>query len=152
MFYENKKNKIEVIKAINEQLNIQFHTSDNILINLDKFVIENKDYKMEINGKMYPINFNNFYMDYLYQDMLNIKDKKYENCLNNITNYSLQGYLLNNRCFNNENLFNEFQLDINDILNNSTLEEVFDSIKPFKNFNYPFCDKAFRDQLNVVII
>ena len=151
-FYENKVDKMKYIKKINYTLKIKFYNLDNSEINLDEFVIENKDYYIKIGKTMHKINFNDFVMEKLYNNMLRTTNRKYEQCLNNISNYSLQGCIIKNRCFNSEKLFKLFQQDINETLNNTTLEETFNVIAPFQNYNYPYYKQKFIDQLHDIII
>ena len=151
-FYEGKEDKLDSLKKMKSLLNINFYYIDNKLIDLNNFKIENEDYYIEINNVKYIINFNNFILKRLCHDMVSIIKGKYEICLNNIRNYSLQGCIINNRCFNNKNLFDFFQKDIDDTLNNTTLEEVFNCIIPFNNYKYPFYQKKFREQVKEVIL
>ena len=150
-YYENIETKLQNLKKIKNNLGINFYYLNNTKIDLDKFNIENKDYYIEIDNKKYSINFHNYVIKALYKDMGNIIKNKYEFSLNNIKNYSLQGCILNNRCFGDKNLFDSFIEDINDNLGKSTLEEAFNSIIPFKNYNYPFSHKKFREQLNEIV-
>ena len=150
-FYETKSKKLKFLKLLNIDFGVNFYYTNDVPINLNNFQIKNEEYIIEINKMKYKINFNNYVIQWLYNDMLRINSKQYENCLNNIRNYSLQGCIFNNRCFNDINIFNLFKDDINKTLNNSTLKEAFDCIIPFTNYNYPFNQQKFLKQINEII-
>ena len=150
-FYETKSDKIEYLKSINITFGINFYYKDNKQIDLNNFDIKNEDYLIEIGEKKYTINFNNFVIQSLFRDMVSVISKRYEICLSNIKNFSLQGSIINNRCINDINIFKLFQDDINETIKSSTLKEAFNCIIPFQNYNYPFEKKKFLEQVNEVI-
>ena len=151
-FYENKAIKLECLKEIKKMFQFKFYQLDNKEIDLENFNMKNTDYYIEINGQKYKINFFNFIVKKFQSDLIKIKGKKYERALNNIENYSLQGTIINNRCFNSKELFELFKNDLNQTLKGSTLKEAFYSIIPFRRFNYPFEEIKFIEQLNGLIL
>ena len=151
-FYEEKAKKLESLKDMKQYLNVNFYYANENPIDLNKFEIKNIDYLIEINNTKFNINFNNFVIKWLLNDMIAINEAKYEKCLNNLKNFSLQGFIINNRCFNDENIFDLFLKDLDETLNNSTLKETFDCIIPFQNYNYPYLRKKFREQLKEIMI
>lgn len=154
-FYENKSEKIEILKNMNEMFKIEFYyidDKDDKPIDLENFEIKNLEYLIEIKGNKYRINFYNFILKKLMKDMVMVTNNNYEICLNNIENFSLQGNILYNRCYNDNNLYNLYINDINSTLTNSTLEELFYNIIPFQKYNYPFKKKKFIIQLNEIVL
>ena len=150
-FYEDNNTKISCLKKINDFFHFKFYYLNNKAIDLNKFDIKNKDYYIEIKEKKYKINFYNYIIEKLFFDMTKIVNKKYETSLNNIKNYSLQGSIIANRCFNDTILFESFEKDFFDTLNGTTLEEAFNSIEPFERYNYPYKNNKFIEQLKEVL-
>ena len=151
-FYENKAIKLECLKEIKKMFQFKFYQLDNKEIDLENFNMKNTDYYIEINDQKYKINFFNFIVKKFKSDLIKIKGEKYERALDNIENYSLQGTIINNRCFNSKELFELFKNDLNQTLKGTTLKEAFYTIIPFRRFNYPFEKNKFIEQLNGLIL
>lgn len=151
-FYEEKSIKIKVLKEMNKILKINFYYNDKTPIDLDNFEIKNMEYYFEINNILYSINFNDYVLNWVLYDMIKIKDQQYNLCFSNIRNFSLQGCIKNNRCFNDVKVFNSFMEDFDKTLNNFTLKETFECILPFQNYYYPYFRKKFRDQLKEILL
>ena len=89
-------------------------------------------------------------------DVKNVKDE-YKNQfitykLNDRKYWTIQMYAKNNRLYNDINLNKLFIENINNMFRHKVLENVFNQIKIFDNYKYPFLKESFIDQIHKSII
>ena len=123
--------------------------------------IKNKDYTVFIEGMEFKINFYDYIFKDLIFELLRVKDvpeneKKLFilNALNDPKFWTIQKYIKVNNLYNDDHLNDLFNEDMDTMLKHKVLEKVFNKVKMFDNYNYPFLIQEFLKQIhnNIVYI
>ena len=123
--------------------------------------LKNKDYKIIIENNEFTINFYDYNVNYLLIGLANLnlddvpkeeKKQKIENLLNEPQYWTVQRHCRENSPYNNKNLDSLFKKEIDIMLKNKVLENVFNEITFCENYKYPYLDEDFLRQVHDSII
>ena len=123
--------------------------------------LKNKDYKVIIENNEFIINFYDYNVNYLLIGLANLnlddvpkdeKKQKIENLLNEPQYWTVQRHCRENSPYNNKDLDFLFKKEIDIMLKNKVLENVFDEITFCQNYKYPYLDEGFLRQVQDSII
>jgi len=123
--------------------------------------LKNKDYKVIIENNEFIINFYDYNVNYLLIGLANLnlddiskeeKKQKIENLLNEPQYWTVQRHARENSPYNNKDLDILFNKEIDIMIKNKVLENVFDEITFCENYKYPYLDEGFLRQVQDPII
>jgi len=86
---------------------------------------------------------------------IDAKNKKQytENILNDAQYWTIQKYAIENNLFRKDTNLNKFvKEEINIMLKHKVLENVFNEVSVFQNYQYPFLNDEFLEQVHNSII
>ena len=145
ILYEFEKDKLETLNKLLDIKQIEIYDEKQKYNYLEN--IQNKDYKLKINGDELTINFFDYILsnlqivDYISLDIF-IKN------INNKDNWTIQRFYKNNYLFFNEDISKTVEENIFDFIkNNRVLKRAINAVEKFKLYNYPFDDKKMIQQV-----
>ena len=161
IFYESENEKKKILKKYDNLIKIKEEKGkDYIDFNLEN-TIRNKDYTVFISNKKFELNFYDYRFKSLIIELKRAKDIPEEekeqfinNTLNNPIFWTLQKQIKFNRPYNDNCLNDLFIKEVNKMLKHKVLEKVFNKVKMFEDYRYPFLKEGFIDQVhnNIVFI
>ena len=155
IFYESLNTKIIVLRKNKNLIKIKENKENDFIdIKLNKN-IKNKDYLVSIEEEEFSINFFDYKLKELIAELLRINEvqkneKKLfiKNTLNNHQYWTIQKHIKINSPYNNNDLKNLFNNEIDILLKNKVLEKVFKEINIFQDYNYPLYEEKFLEQIH----
>ena len=153
VFYEPQINKINALKDYEFDLSqIQDLKGKNVNISKE---IENKIYKIKIFDSEYYLNFYDYNIKKLFKALLRLNDiqtdnkKQYvEKILNDPYYWTIQKFAKVNSLYNDNELNKYFKEEVDIMLKHKVLENLFNEISIFQNYQYPFLNEEFLDQVH----
>ena len=151
-FYEYEKDKIKQIKFNNDIEEINNIKKD-IFVKNEKLL--NCDYNIKIQGLNFDINFYDYNTKILFQSLdnidnikdVNMKKRYIQENLDCMENWTMQKHIKLNRVYNNKEINELFEMEIDSMFQHELLRKIFGEIIPFKGYEYPLIRKEFRDQI-----
>ena len=112
--------------------------------------IENKIYKIKIFDSEYYLNFYDYNIKKLFKALLRLNDiqtdnkKQYvEKILNDPYYWTIQKFAKVNSLYNDNELNKYFKEEVDIMLKHKVLENLFNEISIFQNYQYPFLNEDF---------
>ena len=159
IFYETERKKKKYLKNYSYLIKIKEKKGkDDIDFNLEN-TIKNKEYNVYISNKRYKLNLFDYKiksLTFVLSGMKYIQEKNKEQFINNILNnplyWTLQKQIKVNSLYNDDELNNLFKKDVNKMLKHKVLEKVFNKVKMFEAYKYPFLKEGFLEQVHKNIV
>ena len=157
-FYEYENIKIKILERYSYDF-IKIKDSEGEDLDFSKG-IKNKIYKVTIGDFDFDLNFYDYKIQFLFSELVNIinvdhKNKKQylENILNDSEYWTIQKYAIANCLYREDTNLNKlFKEEINIMLKHKVLENVFDEVPFFQNYQYPFLNEKFLEQVHNSIV
>ena len=158
IFYEYEKEKMNALKIHEFDLR-QIKDSYGNVVDISKG-LENRVYKVKIYDFDIDLNFYDYNIKKLMPAFMKLEDipennrKQYiDNVLDNCEYWTIQKYATVNSLYNHDSNLNKlFDEELDLMLKHKVLENVFDEISLFSNYQYPFLNMEFLKQVHNSIV
>ena len=147
VFYETIKEKKEALREYNNIIKIKYNENT-------KNEIKNEDCTVLIEHKEFIINLFDYNLNKLLFDICDVSVNKNElfalvgKKLKDPKYYTIQKYIKENMLYNDNHLNDLFLKQIDIMLKNKILENVFNQVTIFSNKKYPFLKEDFLTQVH----
>ena len=158
IFYEYEKEKLNALKIHEFDLS-QIKDSLGNTVDISKG-LENRVYKVKIYEYVIDLNLYDYNINKLMPAFMKLEDipknnrKQYiDKVLDNCEYWTIQKYATVNSLYNNDiNLNKLFDEELDLMLKHKVLENIFNEIYLFKNYQYPFLNNEFLKQVHNSIV
>ena len=152
IFYEYEDKKIEVLKDYKFIKNIK--DMNGKIVNVSNG-LKNKNYIISIEDNIFVINFYDYNIELLFLALSNANRssmQNIQNILDDMQYWTIQKFARVNSLYKDNNLNELFKKEIDTMLSHQVLENLFNQIIMFEDYEYPFKKPEFFKQVHESIL